>query len=129
MIHDLGLKEQVILRTDFIPNHEVQNYFNAADIVVQPYKSATQSGVAQIAYHFHKPMLVTNVGGLAEIVPHDKVGYVVSTNPVEIQTALIDFFSNKRKAQFEKNTITEKQRFSWDKMTKTMYELINEINQ
>ena len=128
MIHDLKLTEQVVLRTDFIPNPEVQNYFNAADIVVQPYKSATQSGVAQIAYHFHKPILVTNVGGLAEIVPHEKVGYVVSTNSNEIKTALIDFFSKSRKGEFEKNIVTEKLRFNWDKMTNTFYELINELN-
>ena len=92
----IWISEQVILKTDYIPNAEVPNYFNAADIVVQPYKSATQSGVAQIAYHFNKPMLVTNVGGLSEIVPHMKVGYVVSANPEEISTALIDFFSNQR---------------------------------
>ena len=128
MIHDLALTDQVILRTDFIPNPEVKNYFNAADIVVQPYKSATQSGVAQIAYHFHKPILVTNVGGLAEIVPNEKVGYVVSTNPDEIKSALIDFFSKNRKKEFENNIITEKLRFNWDKMTKTLYELINELN-
>lgn len=129
LIKELGITERVILRTEFIPNSEVQNYFNAADIVVQPYKSATQSGVAQIAYHFHKPILVTNVGGLAEIVPHEKVGYVVAPEPDEITNALIDFFSRNRKIEFEKNLANEKQRFSWDKMTNTFYELINELRQ
>jgi len=129
LIDELGIKDQVILFTTFIPNSEVQNFFNAADIIVQPYKSATQSGVAQIAYHFHKPILVTNVGGLAEIVPHEKVGYVVSTNPNEITNALIDFFSKNRKKEFEKNLIVEKLRFSWDIMTNNLFELLNELNQ
>ncbi len=129
LIHELGISEQVILRTDYIPNSEVQNYFNASDIVVQPYKSATQSGVAQIAYHFNKPILVTNVGGLAEIVPHMKVGYVVSTEPDEINNALVDFFSKNRKNEFERNMVVEKQRFNWDKMTATFYELIKELNE
>lgn len=129
LINKLGISDHVILKNEFIPNSEVQNFFNATDIVVQPYKSATQSGVAQIAYHFHKPILVTNVGGLAEIVPHEKVGYVVSTKPDEITNALINFFSKNRKMEFEKNLVIEKQRFSWDKMTNTMYELINELKQ
>ncbi len=127
LIKNLNLSDQVILKTEYISNSEVPDYFNAADIVVQPYKSATQSGVAQIAYHFNKPILVTNVGGLSEIVPHMKVGYVVSPDSEEITTALIDFFSNQRMNTFMKNMVTEKQRFSWDKMTSTIYELLNEL--
>lgn len=127
LIKDLKLEEQVILKTDYIPNEEVQNYFNAADIVAQPYKSATQSGVTQIGYHFNKPMLVTNVGGLSEIIPHMKIGYVTAVDSNEIAKALIDFFENKRKETFTTNVIEEKKRFSWDKMTKNIYELSNEI--
>ena len=126
LIQELNLTDRVILKTDYIPNSEVPNYFNAADIVVQPYKAATQSGVAQIAYHFNKPILVTKVGGLSEIVPHMKVGYTVSTEPSDILKALIDFFSNNRKDTFVKNIIEEKKRFSWDKMTTTLYELADE---
>ena len=75
-IERLGIKDSVLLFTDFIPDSQVNRYFRACDIVAQPYKSATQSGVTQIAFHFEKPMLVTNVGGLAEIVPDGKIGYV-----------------------------------------------------
>ncbi len=70
------LQERVHLNTDFIPNSKVLYYFSAADLVVQPYKHATQSGITQVAYHFEKPMVVTNVGGLAEVVPDGKVGFV-----------------------------------------------------
>ena len=117
LIKELNLEDDVILRTSYISNKEVQYYFNSADIVAQPYKSATQSGVTQIGYHFNKPMLVTNVGGLAEIIPHMKVGYVVEPNPEEIANALIDFFENNRIEDFTENILKEKERFSWDKMT------------
>ncbi len=126
-IKELKLEDLVILKTDYIPNEEVQHFFNAADIVAQPYKSATQSGVTQIGYHFNKPMLVTDVGGLSEIIPHMKIGYVTPVDANEIAEALIDFFENKRKETFTTNVIEEKKRFSWDKMTKIIYDLNNEI--
>ena len=127
LIKDLNLEDLVVLKTEYIPNDEVQNYFNAADIVAQPYKSATQSGVTQIGYHFNKPMLVTNVGGLSEIIPDMKVGYVVPVDSAEIAKALIDFYENDRKDMFTENLLQEKERFSWDKMTNVIYGLTNEI--
>lgn len=127
LIKDLKLEDDVILRTGYISNTEVKHYFNGADIVAQPYKSATQSGVTQIGYHFNKPMLVTNVGGLPEIIPHMQVGYVVAPEPDEISNALIDFFENNRLEDFTKNILTEKERFTWDKMTNSIYELARSI--
>ncbi|MCF6358206.1 MAG: hypothetical protein L3J54_10410, partial [Draconibacterium sp.] len=73
------------------------------------------------------PMLVTNVGGLSEIIPHMKIGYVVPVDSKEIAKALIDFYENSRKDSFTTNVIEEKERFSWDKMTKAIYQLVNEI--
>lgn len=125
-IKNLNLENQVILKTDYIPNSEVQNYFNAADIVAQPYRSATQSGITQIGYHFNKPMLVTNVGGLSEVIPHGKAGYVVPPVPQKIKEALIDFFGNSRKDEFVQKVKKEKERFTWEKMTNTIFKL-NEI--
>lgn len=127
LIEKLQLKDQIVLRTDYIPNSEVENYFNAADIVAQPYKSATQSGVTQIGYHFNKPMLVTDVGGLSEIIPHGKAGYVVQPKAEEIKNALTDFFKNNRYESFVVNVSNEKKRFNWDKMTQTIYELYKEL--
>ena len=128
LIEEKGLKNQIILRSDYIPNHEVQNYFNAADIIAQPYRSATQSGVTQIAYHFVKPVLVTDVGGLPEIIPHLKAGYVIKPLAGEIREALIDFFKNDRKYHFTENIMKEKERFEWNKMTETVYRLYKELN-
>jgi D-inositol-3-phosphate glycosyltransferase len=127
LIEKLQLQDQLILRTDYIPNSEVENYFNAADIVAQPYKSATQSGVTQIGYHFNKPMLVTDVGGLSEIIPHGKAGYVVQPKAEEIKNALTDFFENNRYESFVTNISKEKKRFTWDKMTQTIYELYKKL--
>lgn len=113
LIRKHQLENSVILKTEYIPSEEVRYYFCAADMVAQPYRSATQSGVTQIAYHFEKPMLVTNVGGLPEIVPHNKVGYVTEINAVSIADAIVDFYSNQKEKQFVENTVSEKKRFLW----------------
>ena len=125
---ELNLKGDILWYNDFIPDNEVKNYFCAADIIVQPYKTATQSGVTQIAYHFEKPMLVTNVGGLAEIVPHGKVGYIVEPNANEIADALVDFFEHQSPDRFHKNILTEKDKYSWNRMTTAIDELIKATN-
>ncbi len=114
LIDQLGLKDEIILRTEFIANDDIVNYFCASDIVAQPYKDATQSGVTQIAYHFEKPMLTTNVGGLSEMVPDGKVGYVVSPNVHEISEALFRFFNENKEKEFSANAANEKKRFSWE---------------
>jgi D-inositol-3-phosphate glycosyltransferase len=116
LIKQLNINDNIILKTEFIPNTEVYNYFCASDIVVQPYKSATQSGVTQIAYHFDKPMLVTNVGGLEEMVPHDKVGYVVSPNPKDVASSIVDYYENNRELLMIEAVKEEKKKYYWDKM-------------
>jgi glycosyltransferase involved in cell wall biosynthesis len=127
LIKNNGLEEKIIQKTDFIPDSEVVNYFCAADMIVQPYKSATQSGVTQICYHFEKPMLVTNVGGLAEIVLDKKVGYVVEPNAISIANALVDFYQNQREMEFSKNTILEKRKYSWSNLVATIQQLVEKL--
>ena len=116
----LGLEGMVVWKSDFVPDSEVKYCFGAADIIVQPYKSATQSGVTQIAYHFEKPMLVTDVGGLAEIVPDGKVGYVVQPDAAQIADALVDFFENNRQDQFTEGILSEKKQYAWSNMTRSV---------
>ena len=127
LIDSLGLKDHIILKDSFIPNEEVKYYFRAANIIAQPYKNATQSGVTQIGYHFEKPMLVTDVGGLAELIPHNKVGYVVPPEPKDIGDALINFFKESKEDEFVENIKQEKKKFLWNKMTLTINNLLNEI--
>ena len=107
-------KDSVLLFDHYIPQEEVKYYFAASDCVVQPYKAATQSGITQVAYNFNKPMIVTNVGGLPEIVAHEKVGYVTELNETAIADAIVRFYAENKKAEFEKNVELEKEKFSWD---------------
>ena len=120
MEKELGLEGMIVWKSDFVPDSEVRYCFGAADIIVQPYKSATQSGVTQIAYHFEKPMLVTNVGGLAEIVPDGKVGYVVEPDSAQIADALVDFFENSRQDQCTEGILSEKKQYAWSNMTRSI---------
>jgi len=115
-IERLGIADRTVLCTDFIPDSQVNRYFCACDIVAQPYKSATQSGVTQIAFHFEKPMIVTNVGGLAEIVPDGKIGFVVQPNASQIADAIVRYYDEKREAPFTEAVRDEKQKYNWDKM-------------
>lgn len=108
-----NLSERVHLFTDFIPGDQVRVYFSAADLVVQPYRTATQSGISQIAYHFDKPMVVTRVGGLPEIVTDGVSGYVVAPEPSAIASAIRDFFENNRSMSMTQGVRAEKRRFSW----------------
>ncbi|MCC6726776.1 MAG: glycosyltransferase, partial [Saprospiraceae bacterium] len=123
-IKRLRIENQLGMRTDYIPNEAVRHYFGAADLVVQPYRSATQSGISQMAYHFEKPMVVTDVGGLAEIVPHGKAGYVVPVDAAAIADAIVDFFENDRGASaFTAGVAEGKKRFSWEVFAKGLLKL------
>jgi glycosyltransferase involved in cell wall biosynthesis len=112
-----GLNERVVLRNEFIPDDDLRKYFGAADLIVQPYKSATQSGVTQVAFHFEKPMLVTNVGGLAEIVHDHQMGYACEPSPQAIAEDLLDYFNNKRQAAYTEYLRKEKNKYAWSNMT------------
>ncbi len=124
LIKKLNLVEFLVLKTCFIPNTEVNLYFCASSVVVQPYKNATQSGVTQIAYYFKKPMITTNVGGLSEMVPDGKVGFVVEPNVDAIENAIFRFYSEKREEEFTENVKTERERFSWNGLIETIDKVI-----
>tara|TARA_B100001540_G_C15798387_1_gene638749 strand:+ start:772 stop:1911 length:1140 start_codon:yes stop_codon:yes gene_type:complete len=128
LIDNLKIKENVIIHSIYIPEENVKNYFCAADMITQTYHTATQSGVTQIAYHFERPMLVTDVGGLSEIVKHDKVGYVTDHNPNVIADFIIDFYSNNREKDFVDNIVVEKKRFSWNTFVDGIEELESDIH-
>lgn len=118
------LQDSILFFPQFIAAEDVKYYFCAADMVVQPYLSATQSGVTQIAYNFERPMLVTNVGGLPEMVPHNKVGYAVEPKPEAIASAIKDFYDGNKEELFSANAAKEKFRFSWEAMVNGINELV-----
>jgi glycosyltransferase involved in cell wall biosynthesis len=116
-IEQLGLTERVIVRNEFIPDGDLRKYFGAADLIVQPYKTATQSGVTQVAFHFEKPMLVTNVGGLGEIVHDHKMGYACEPTPKAIAEDLLDYYQNNRQAEYTVYLRKEKTKYAWSNIT------------
>lgn len=126
LVNQYQIKDQLHLFTDFIPNSEVRYYFSAADLVVQPYRSATQSGITQIAYHFEKPMVVTNVGGLAEGVPDGKVGFVTEPNAKDIADAILRFYQPGTLPGLHENIAQEKRKYSWESFTQTLFSIISE---
>jgi len=123
-IENLGIKDQLILRTNFIADSEVKYYLCAADVVVQPYRNATQSGVTPLTYHFEKPMIVTNVGGLPSLVPDNKVGLVAEPDAASIAQKIMEYF-DKGEDYFLPNIIEEKKKLSWINLTDTIFEVAN----
>ncbi len=121
-IERLGINDMLILKTEFIADSEVKYYLCAADVVVQPYRSATQSGVTPLAYHFEKPMIVTNVGGLPSLVPDDKVGLIAEPMAESIAKKIQEYFQ-KGAAYFLPHLIEEKKKYSWSKMVQTIFEV------
>lgn len=121
-IRKLGIQDQLILHTAFIPDNEVRYFLSAADAVVQPYRNATQSGVTPLAYHFEKPMIVTNVGGLPSLVPHEKVGLVVEPNQNSIADAILRFYE-MGEDYFIPHLRSEKQKYSWPSLVETIRKL------
>lgn len=118
-IKELGIEDLLILKTDFIADQEVKYYLCAADVLIQPYRNATQSGVTPLAYHFETPMVVTNVGSLATLVPHEKVGIVTAPDPAAIADGIEQYF-RLGKDYFIPHIREEKQQYSWDKLVRAL---------
>lgn len=121
-IERLNLHQQLILRTDFIADSEVRYYLCAADAVVQPYRNATQSGVTPLAYHFEKPMIVTNVGGLPALVPDGKSGLVCEPGPASIAGAILRFYE-LGEDYFIPHLRSEKEKYSWENLVNAILEV------
>ena len=121
-IQKLGIKDQLILHTGFIPDNEVRYFLSAADAVIQPYRNATQSGVTPLAYHFEKPMIVTDVGGLPSLVPHEKTGLVTKPDATAIADAILRFYEMGEDA-FIPHLRSEKQKYSWSNLVESIKSL------
>ena len=121
-----GIRDNLILKTYFIPDSEVKYYLCAADVVIQPYRNATQSGVTPLAYHFEKPMIVTNVGGLPSLVPHEKAGLVVEPDPKSIANGILKFYELGEN-YFIPHLREEKKKYSWATMANAITQLANDL--
>lgn len=127
LITNNGLIDRVIIKNEFIADADLRKYFGAANLIAQPYKSATQSGVTQVAFHFEKPMLVTNVGGLGEIVHDHKMGYAVEPNAEAIAEAITDYYTNNRQADYTEYLILQKENYSWSGLTTAFMNIIKQL--
>ncbi len=125
-IKALGLSDTISVYNEYIGERDVKLYVSAADFIIQPYRNATQSGVTPMAYHFLKPMLVTNVGGLADTVPHDKVGLVVEPNPKAIADGILKLYE-RGTAHFMPHLISEKKKYSWEQMRQSFLTLYQQL--
>ncbi len=124
-VRTLNLESRVRFVADYVPNDEVGKYFSAADVVVLPYRSATQSGIIQIAYNFDKPVIATNVGGLGEVVVDGTTGFIVPPNDPELLAQAIQrFYSEHREAEFSHNVSVEKRKYSWENLIRNIEELV-----
>ncbi len=126
LIQELQIQDQLILKTDFIPDSEVQFYLCAADAVIQPYRHATQSGVTPLAYHFEKAMIVTNVGSFAEQILHGQTGLVAEPEPLSLASAIRHFYELGEQ-YFIPHLRTEKKKYSWKNLVNTILGLSHDI--
>lgn len=129
LIERLGLNDDVVLHDFFVPDDDVRYYFSAADCVVLPYKTATQSGVTQICYNFSTPVIVTRVGGLAEIVPDGMVGFVAEPSVEGVREAIERIFEGDTIERFRLNMQEERKRFSWATMCDTIESLYDALTE
>jgi glycosyltransferase involved in cell wall biosynthesis len=127
IINEFQLKDHLHLFTDFIPTSEVKYYFSASDVVILPYRDATQSGIVQIAMNFNKPVIATNVGGLGEVISDNQTGFIVEKeNPGALARAIEKFFAEDKENEFVKNIEIESEKYSWSKFVNGIQELTQE---
>lgn len=126
-IRALGLEDTVTVRSDYLPNDEVRYYFSAADAVVLPYSSATQSGIAQIAYNFDTPVIASAVGGLAEIVRNGETGLLVPPDdPAALAAAIVRLFTSMDRDHLRATVRQEKRKYSWESLVAAIERLASQ---
>jgi glycosyltransferase involved in cell wall biosynthesis len=123
-VTQLGVGDVLEIVHGFVPDETVEDYFLAADLVVLPYVSATQSGIVQIAYNYDKPVVTTNVGGLPEVVVDGETGFLVPPgDPQALADAVSRFFNEDRAEAFAAGVAREKAKYSWDRMAEAVEKL------
>ncbi len=124
LAEQLRIQDVVRFHNQYVPNEELATYFSAADVVVLPYLTATQSGVAQIAFGFEKPIIATSVGGMPETIHHGETGLIVSPGDAQaLSTAIVKFFQENLAPVFARNICIEKESSSWAHLTELIEEL------
>lgn len=120
----LGIQDKLILRTEFIADKDIKDYLCSANVVIQPYRNATQSGVTPLAYHFEIPMIVTNVGGLPALVPDGKAGLIAEPTAASLAEKITQYYKTGE-AHFLPFLREEKKKYSWQVMTQEIVSMAN----
>jgi glycosyltransferase involved in cell wall biosynthesis len=124
LIERLGIGSRIVVVDRYVPNEEVERYFVASDVVVLSYRSATQSGIVQVAYAFRKPVIVTAVGGLPDVVEDGGSGFVVPPeDPEALARAMVRFFQENRAERMEAGIEAMRERFSWNRCVQVLLRL------
>lgn len=124
-IKNLNLKENIKVISDFVPDTNVRYFFSASDVVVLPYADATQSGIIQIAYYYDKPVIATDVGGLAEVVKNNETGFIIEPkNSKAVAEAVVKFYGEDLEGRFSANAKEEKKKFTWEEFTSKISEMV-----
>lgn len=119
----LGVKNKIIQHVRYISDDEVPLFFSSADVCVLPYKSATQSGITSIAYHFDLPLIATDTGGLKESIIHNKTGIIVDSPDANlIAKAIETYFSQNLKSKFQEEIKLLKNKLSWNSLSNAIIE-------
>jgi D-inositol-3-phosphate glycosyltransferase len=127
LVRELGLGGAVTILDEYVPDEKVGRYFSACDVVVLPYKSATQSGIVPIAWQLDRPVICTDVGGLAEVVRDGETGFVVpAENPEALAGALVRYYREACEERFQARVRVEKRKYSWNRMTEAIEALARE---
>jgi glycosyltransferase involved in cell wall biosynthesis len=129
LIAKYGIADNVIIVNNYVTDEEVPLYFSSSDMVIQTYLTASQSAVSQTAINFHTPVLVTDVGGLSEIVLHGKMGYVCNKDAKEISDCIINFFSENKYDEFSENVANEKHKYTWKSFSEKVIEFNRSLKQ
>ncbi len=129
IISELGLKDRIALFNNYIDDSDVKNYFSAADVCILPYKSATQSGITNISYHFELPIIATNVGGLAETIIHEKTGLIVDeVSEKALANSIISYFQNNYSSAMANEIKIINQENSWHNFAQRLLDFSHELN-
>jgi len=124
-IKNLNLEENVKVISDFVPDANVKYFFSACDVVVLPYADATQSGIIQIAYYYDKPVIATDVGGLAEVVRNNETGFIIEPKSSKaVAEAVIKFYEEDLEEKFSKKASDEKKKFTWEEFISKISEMV-----
>ncbi len=121
LVSSLGLEKIVLFTNGFVALDDIKYYFGASDLIAQTYKTASQSGVTQIAFHFNRPSLVTNVGGLGEIIDNGRNGHIAEPNVDDIASKIVEFY-NSKDVDYERHVAEDKVKYSWETFSQSMIE-------